>query len=68
MPGWLVFVVMASRGVSDCGRVLLNACAPRNCAQRTYSYPLPFASLALLPCVTPGFFRRIECFPEVALI
>ena len=28
MPGWLVFVVMASRGVSDCGRVLLNACAP----------------------------------------
>ena len=25
MPGWLVFVVMASRGVSDCGRVLLNA-------------------------------------------
>ena len=26
--GRLVFVVMASRGVSDCGRVLLNACAP----------------------------------------
>ena len=57
----LVFVVMASRGVSDCGRVLLNACAPLRSESSAVLEGLLRALCPLLDLAKPLRLTRTLC-------